>query len=298
MVRTELTINDTPFLMAQGQDLDDLKHRIEVASQAGGRFVDFVVVGNREVTACSITASTRVVVTVETVPFDPRDTATTNSRSRAVRLRRLPDERPGSPTRLVTSLAWVDALRNLHPPRLAIRPGGHRPHRALGGDERPRPASGRRSVGIAVGVRPLPHDTGAQRRGDARGLDSDGGLRRLHQPHPSRTDVHLHGIPQPGVPREGRGHGRHRVGRPHRDGDRRRLVRARMEGVRLRLPRGAQATGDAARGRRHHAPGLDDRQRDPRRQALSGRRRDRPPAAAAGRRHPASGWPVAARRSR
>lgn len=73
MVRTEVAIDDTPFLMAQGQDLDDLKHQIEIASQPGGRFVDFVVVGNRAVSVL-ITATTRVVVSVETVPFDPRDT--------------------------------------------------------------------------------------------------------------------------------------------------------------------------------------------------------------------------------
>ncbi len=68
-VRTELTINDTPFLMAQGQDVDDLKQRIEAASQAGGRFVDFIVVGDRAHSVL-ITATTRVVVTVDIVPFD------------------------------------------------------------------------------------------------------------------------------------------------------------------------------------------------------------------------------------
>jgi len=68
-VRTELTINDTPFLMAQGQDVDDLKHRIEAASQTGGRFVDFVVVGDRAHSVL-ITASSRVVVTVDIVPFE------------------------------------------------------------------------------------------------------------------------------------------------------------------------------------------------------------------------------------
>jgi hypothetical protein len=67
-VRTELTINDTPFLMAQGQDLDDLKRRIEAASQAGGRFVDFVVVGDRAHSVL-VTGSTRVVVTVDIVPL-------------------------------------------------------------------------------------------------------------------------------------------------------------------------------------------------------------------------------------
>ena len=72
-VRTELTINDTPFLMAQGQDLDDLKRRIEAASQAGGRFVDFVVVGERAHSVL-VTASTRVVVTIDIVPFERLET--------------------------------------------------------------------------------------------------------------------------------------------------------------------------------------------------------------------------------
>jgi len=71
-VRTEVTINDTPFLIAQGQDLDDLKRRIESASQPGGRFVDLVVTGDRVVSVL-ITATSRVVVTVDIVQLDLRD---------------------------------------------------------------------------------------------------------------------------------------------------------------------------------------------------------------------------------
>jgi hypothetical protein len=73
MVRTEVTIDNAPFLLAQDQNIDDLKHRIEVAGRPGGRFVDFVVVGNREVSVL-ITATSHVVVSVQSVPFDPRDT--------------------------------------------------------------------------------------------------------------------------------------------------------------------------------------------------------------------------------
>ena len=68
-VRTEVTINDTPFLMAEGQDLNDLKRRIEDASQPGGRFVDFVIAGDRSISVL-ITAASRVVVTVDIVPLD------------------------------------------------------------------------------------------------------------------------------------------------------------------------------------------------------------------------------------
>lgn len=73
MVRTQVVVNDTGFYMAQGQDLDELKERIEDAAKSGGRFVDFVVVGNRVVSVL-ITFGTQVVMSVETVQFDPRDT--------------------------------------------------------------------------------------------------------------------------------------------------------------------------------------------------------------------------------
>jgi len=73
MVRTEVTIDNVPFLLAQDQNIDELKRRIETATQSGGRFVDFVVVGNREVSVL-ITATSHVVVSVQSVPFDPRDT--------------------------------------------------------------------------------------------------------------------------------------------------------------------------------------------------------------------------------
>lgn len=73
MIRTTITIGDAHFLLAQGQDLEALRRRIEEAIHRGGGFVDFVVVGNRTVSAL-MTGSERVIFTVETVPFDERDT--------------------------------------------------------------------------------------------------------------------------------------------------------------------------------------------------------------------------------
>ncbi|MDF2993440.1 MAG: hypothetical protein K0S37_3954 [Microbacterium sp.] len=73
MVRTQMAIDDASFSLAQGQDLDLLKRCIEEAVQAGGRFVTFIVVGNRNVSAL-FTAHSRVALSVETVQFDPRDT--------------------------------------------------------------------------------------------------------------------------------------------------------------------------------------------------------------------------------
>ena len=80
-----------------------------------------------------------------------------------------------------------------------------------------------------------------------------------------RPDVHLHELPQPGLPGQGRGDRRHHLGRPHRDGHRRRLVRARVARLRIRVPRPPENGSDAARGRRDHEAGLDHRHRDPRR---------------------------------
>lgn len=72
MVRTQLAVNEAVYALAQGQDLSDLKARIESAVQAGGRFETFTVVGNREV---CVLFSTRTAVTlsVETVLSDIRD---------------------------------------------------------------------------------------------------------------------------------------------------------------------------------------------------------------------------------
>lgn len=73
MVRTQIAIGSERFLLAQSQDLDELKQRIEAAVHGGGSFVHFVVVGNRDVSAL-ITPAIGVIFTVETVSFDARDT--------------------------------------------------------------------------------------------------------------------------------------------------------------------------------------------------------------------------------
>lgn len=72
MQRVEVSINGTAHLLAQGQQLTALKERVEEAVQAGGRFIDFTVVGNRSVSVL-ITPAAQVVFAVETVQYDPRD---------------------------------------------------------------------------------------------------------------------------------------------------------------------------------------------------------------------------------
>lgn len=72
MVRTQVAVNDVGFLLAQGQDVDQLKEAIEAAVRTGPRFVDFIVVGNRSVSIL-VSAATQVVISVDTVKFDQRD---------------------------------------------------------------------------------------------------------------------------------------------------------------------------------------------------------------------------------
>jgi hypothetical protein len=73
MVRTTVALGENLYLLAQGQDLGALQRSIVDAVREGGAFVDFVVVGNRAVSVL-MTAHRSVVFTIETVPYDERDT--------------------------------------------------------------------------------------------------------------------------------------------------------------------------------------------------------------------------------
>jgi len=73
MVQTTFAIGDAHFVLAQGHDVDELKSRIEARIQAGGGFVEFVVVGNRTVSVY-MTDHERIVITKANVVFDERDT--------------------------------------------------------------------------------------------------------------------------------------------------------------------------------------------------------------------------------
>jgi len=73
MIQTEVVFDGTSYLLAQDQDVGDLRHRIEEAARIGGTFVDMVVVGNRSVSVL-ITPTTRVAISVSTVAYDSRDT--------------------------------------------------------------------------------------------------------------------------------------------------------------------------------------------------------------------------------
>jgi hypothetical protein len=78
MVQMTIVIGESHYLLAQGLDQEELKRRIEDAIHRGGAFVDFVVVGNRVVSAF-LDGRERIVLTVETVLFDQRDTGDTEA---------------------------------------------------------------------------------------------------------------------------------------------------------------------------------------------------------------------------
>lgn len=78
MVRTLVDADGVRFMLAQDQDVADLKRRIEAASASTGTFVEFVILGNREVSVL-VNSRTRIVLSVETVQFDPRDTGDSDS---------------------------------------------------------------------------------------------------------------------------------------------------------------------------------------------------------------------------
>lgn len=73
MIQTEVVFDGTSYLLAQDQDVGDLRHRIEAAAKTGGTFIDVVVVGNRSVSLL-IAPTSRVAISVATVAYDPRDT--------------------------------------------------------------------------------------------------------------------------------------------------------------------------------------------------------------------------------
>ncbi|WP_256971671.1 hypothetical protein [Microbacterium esteraromaticum] len=68
MIRAEIVINGGSAFLAQGQDVHDLKRNIEAAASSGGTFVDFIVEGNRSVSAL-ITSTSSVTISITTVLY-------------------------------------------------------------------------------------------------------------------------------------------------------------------------------------------------------------------------------------
>ncbi|MFE6995974.1 hypothetical protein ACFVAE_08475 [Microbacterium sp. NPDC057659] len=72
-----MSIDGTTFVLERGQDIEDLKRRIEAAANSPARFVELVVRGGMRVSAL-ITPQTRVTICMRaavgtsTEPFSPQ----------------------------------------------------------------------------------------------------------------------------------------------------------------------------------------------------------------------------------
>lgn len=73
MERTSVHIAERTYALAQNVDLPALRAGMEAAVQAGGLFVDLVVLGNRTVSVL-VTPGVMIVLDQETVENDDRDT--------------------------------------------------------------------------------------------------------------------------------------------------------------------------------------------------------------------------------
>lgn len=73
MIRTHLKIDADTYSLSQGTDIEELKNQVRACVRSGGDFLEFVVVGNRLVSAF-VSRRSRVVLSVETVRHDSRDT--------------------------------------------------------------------------------------------------------------------------------------------------------------------------------------------------------------------------------
>jgi len=65
MTRAEVSIDDVTVLLAEDEDIGELKKQIEAAARSPGRFVDFIARGGRAISAL-ITSRTRVIISVTT----------------------------------------------------------------------------------------------------------------------------------------------------------------------------------------------------------------------------------------
>ncbi|MCE0509056.1 hypothetical protein V8Z69_16470 [Microbacterium aurugineum] len=65
IMRTRIALNEAEYFLAEGQDVADLRRRIEEAMRSGGGFVEFDVAGERSVSVL-ISSTTQVVISTST----------------------------------------------------------------------------------------------------------------------------------------------------------------------------------------------------------------------------------------
>jgi hypothetical protein len=73
MKRYTITVGSKSYILAQGHEIDDLRRLVVDAVHSGGAFVEFVVLGNRQISAL-VSAGLPVIVEMAEVEVDERDT--------------------------------------------------------------------------------------------------------------------------------------------------------------------------------------------------------------------------------
>lgn len=69
-MQTRLALNHATHLLAEDEDVEDLKRRMEAATASGGRFVDFTSVGGSRVSVL-VTPVTEVTLSRQAARSEP-----------------------------------------------------------------------------------------------------------------------------------------------------------------------------------------------------------------------------------
>lgn len=73
MIQTEVIFDGTSFRLSKDQDVSAFRRDVEAATRTAGTFVDFVAVGDREVSVL-VTPHSRVTISTAPAANDTRDT--------------------------------------------------------------------------------------------------------------------------------------------------------------------------------------------------------------------------------
>ena len=139
---------------------------------------------------------------------------------------------------------------------------------------------------VAVGLRPLPHRAGADRRDHVRVVLGARGAGDGDDARAARAHGRLHRLPQPGAHGQAVIDARRHQRRPVRAGHRRRLEGRRVARLRLRLPVAGRPHGGARRPPRGHQRDARARPLDVRGSLRPRPRRDQRAAGPPGAAHP------------
>jgi hypothetical protein len=78
MERVTMSVNGTPYMLAQGQNAEEIKNDVAAAARDGAEFITVSVFGNRSLDVL-VTPGVPITFESESVDFDPRDDGDLNT---------------------------------------------------------------------------------------------------------------------------------------------------------------------------------------------------------------------------